>query len=122
VLPLLDALEQADFLKSIGFDRLKTTNPYCKAFKNVEHGLVVKNALFIGRPPREMKVKTVVLGRDRWTPSRVWVMQPLVDTTQSAKAFRQIKKKLKKRKRHTFVDIHQFNVGFLGKKAVMFDW
>jgi len=128
VVPKLNQTERVDFLRVIGFTPFKVKNPYCEIYKNEDLQMVVKNGFFFGVAPKHIKVATVLLDKehDFDHSNRVWVRQPLVNTENPAKALEQVKARLAKRKRKSFVDVHRWNVGHIKKngrwKAVVFDW
>ena len=124
IVPKLNDTERPEFLGALGFTRFKVKNPYCEIYRNEDLRIVVKNGFFIGHAPTDLQVKTTLLdhGRKIKHTDRVWVRQPLCDTQNTAKALHLVEKKLAKRKRKLFVDVHQWNVGFYNRKPVLFDW
>lgn len=83
------------------------------AFKNKELGVVIKSPNCILNPwtPLRVRVPTVKLGYG-------WVLQPIVDRTNTALAMRLLKAELKDR----YCDLHLANVGWWDGKPVMHDW
>ena len=117
--------DRSRLLSSLGFEPWPTHNVYTDAYRHPRLRLVVKNALLLGHPPRALTVPVTPLCAPR--KMRQWVMQPLVDTHNAKMAYKMLKTILGKRKRKTFIDFHEWNVGWKknssGKnQPVLFDW
>lgn len=109
------------YFRSLGFVPMATPNPYTEAWKHPELKLVLKKGLFLGHAPKNLRVPTVIL-KPELRSGRVWVCQPLVDKHHRLDALTAVESMLKERKRKTFVDVHEFNVGWYKGNAVLFDW
>jgi hypothetical protein len=85
-----------------------------QAFACTSLGIVVKrpNLIITTNTPLKYRVPTIKLNAARW------VVQPIVDTSEAARAEQVMERKLK----GWFCDLHTGNVGFWKNKAVMFDW
>jgi len=101
-----------------GWKKFKSTTRDMSAFYNTECGIVVKKPKFIldHRTPLSLRVPTVNLGEG-------WVAQPLVRKTHLRAALTALRASLKPHlARGIFPDLHRGNVGWYGKKPVLFDW
>jgi hypothetical protein len=101
-----------------GWKQFKSTTRDMSAFYNTKCGIVVKKPKFIleRRTPLSLRVPTVSLGDG-------WVAQPLVRKTNLRAALTALRASLKPHLgRGIFPDLHRGNVGWYGKKPVLFDW
>ena len=116
---LLSAISNFDIgLRVYGFHKYTSTVRYVEAYQNKKMGIVVKIPGFIleSRTPLCVRAPTITLESD-------WVVQPLVERRDLAKAVKTIERKLKPfRKRGIHPDVHVQNVGFFQNRAVLFDW
>jgi hypothetical protein len=101
-----------------GWKQFKSTYRDMSAYYNTSLGIVLKNPKFILEPrtPLFLRVPTVNLGDG-------WVVQPLVRKTQLRAALTALRTKLEPYfKKGIRPDLHVGNVGWYGKKPVLFDW
>jgi len=116
---LFDCAELMDSGAQVkGWKQFKSTTREMSAFYNKSLGVVVKKPKFIleHRTPLFLRVPTVNLGDG-------WVAQPLVRKTDLRAALKALRASLKPYLALGFwPDLHKGNVGWYGKKPVLFDW
>lgn len=101
-----------------GWHKFRRKSRNINGFYNRSLGLVIKKPAFIleHRTPVRFRVKTVLL-RDGW------VAQPMLVRTRLNEAVGLLRKGLRPYLEAGFcVDLHSGNVGWYGKKPLLFDW
>jgi hypothetical protein len=101
-----------------GWHKFRHKSRNVNGFYNRKLGLVIKHPVFIleHRTPLKFRVKTIFLDDE-------WVAQPLLARTRLNEAVAILRKGLKPYFDAGFcVDLHAGNVGWYGKKPLLFDW